>query len=138
MGATTFRITYQGTSMRDAFERAREQAQYEYGHGGYTGTIAEKPGFVEFNVPPGFTAETFVRWVEQTDVETFVVPSDVPKAYEATVLRAAKLYDDKWGKCVGVELTYGEALELRRKHAASGMPAGDLARFYIFAGWASE
>ena len=44
MGATNF-VTMYGNAGRmtgaQAFGEAQEQARYEYGHAGYTGTIAE-------------------------------------------------------------------------------------------------
>jgi hypothetical protein len=46
MGAADFRIIERGASAREAFVRAQEQARHERGHGGYSGTIAEKPGYV--------------------------------------------------------------------------------------------
>lgn len=46
MGATTFSQLTQGPTAQAAFDAAREQAQYDHGHSGYTGTIAEKREFV--------------------------------------------------------------------------------------------
>ena len=51
MGATNFETTATGKTAREAFLNAVNDAYYWNGHGGYTGTIAEKPGFVEFAVP---------------------------------------------------------------------------------------
>lgn len=45
MGAEQFVTRATGASASEAFSRAVEQAQYDYGHAGYTGTIAEKRGF---------------------------------------------------------------------------------------------
>lgn len=45
MGASEFSTTARGKTAKDAFSAAVEEAQYENGHGGYTGTIAEKRGF---------------------------------------------------------------------------------------------
>lgn len=47
MGATNFRTTVEieNGSIADTFHKAVEQARHEYGHGGYTGTIAEKHGY---------------------------------------------------------------------------------------------
>ena len=45
MGADVFMTTATGVSARDAFISAVREAQYECGHGGYTGTIAEKHNF---------------------------------------------------------------------------------------------
>ncbi|KOV84624.1 hypothetical protein ADL03_15110 [Nocardia sp. NRRL S-836] len=46
MGASTF-ITYgEGADIATALRGAMEDAQYEYGHRAYTGTIAEKNSYV--------------------------------------------------------------------------------------------
>lgn len=45
MGANVFMITAKGGDAREAFISAVREAQYECGHGGYTGTIAEKDNF---------------------------------------------------------------------------------------------
>ncbi len=45
MGASDFMVYGVGTDAREVFNRLVEDAQYEYGHGGYTGTIAEKNGY---------------------------------------------------------------------------------------------
>ncbi|MGX1909385.1 hypothetical protein ACWIID_11020 [Streptomyces phaeochromogenes] len=42
MGALDFYTTATGTDVHTAFNSAREQAEWEYGTSGYTGTIAEK------------------------------------------------------------------------------------------------
>lgn len=46
MGATNFQTTAEGKTAAEAFRAARERALYDYGHRGYTGTIAEKHEFV--------------------------------------------------------------------------------------------
>lgn len=46
MGGCDFDVVARGPSAKEAFRLAVEQAQYESGHGGYTGTIAEKSGFI--------------------------------------------------------------------------------------------
>jgi hypothetical protein len=45
MGARDFNTTAKGTSAADAFKTAVSLAKHQHGHGGYTGTIAEKYGF---------------------------------------------------------------------------------------------
>jgi hypothetical protein len=42
MGAEWFTTPASGNDLQDAFVRAAQNAQWEYGHRGYTGTIAEK------------------------------------------------------------------------------------------------
>jgi len=46
MGATTFMTRSRGGSAKEAFRDAVEEARWEEGNGGYTGTIAEKDSFV--------------------------------------------------------------------------------------------
>lgn len=45
MGANQFRNRVSATTSPAAFEKAVTAARYEHGHGGYTGTIAEKSSF---------------------------------------------------------------------------------------------
>lgn len=111
MGATTFFNTADKShykSANDAFYSAKENAQYEHGHGGYSGTIAEKDGFRIVNPPTGMSVRDFIRAIEDYDGES----SDV----NPTVREAWKIYDDKWGPALCIE-TNDE---------------------YIFCGWASE
>ncbi|MGW1976699.1 hypothetical protein [Streptomyces sp. NPDC001889] len=46
MGACDFITTGSGGDAGRAFLTARQDAAWEHGHGGYTGTIAEKDSFV--------------------------------------------------------------------------------------------
>jgi hypothetical protein len=46
VGASTFETYGDGTDVHAAFHDAVEQAGWEHGHGGYTGTIAEKTDYV--------------------------------------------------------------------------------------------
>ena len=45
MGAVEFTTKQSGETVKEAFRAAVEHAQYMNGHGGYTGTIAEKGSF---------------------------------------------------------------------------------------------
>lgn len=47
MGANTFITEARGSTAQEAFDSAVAAAQYDHGHGGYTGTIAEKHDFVK-------------------------------------------------------------------------------------------
>lgn len=51
MGGTTFEHYSWGKTPREAFDAAVEEAAHDHGHGGYTGTIAEKASFVEIPLP---------------------------------------------------------------------------------------
>lgn len=46
MGACDFSLLRKGDNMNKLFEEAVKEAQYMVGHGGYTGTIAEKHSVV--------------------------------------------------------------------------------------------
>jgi len=46
MGASQFIVTGHGVDVGKAFDAAVSAAQHESGHGGYTGTIAEKSDYV--------------------------------------------------------------------------------------------
>lgn len=47
MGADWFESEAQGISLQEAFALAVQRAQWEHGHAGYTGTIAEKEDVVD-------------------------------------------------------------------------------------------
>jgi hypothetical protein len=52
MGAETFSQRVSGKTAQEAFNAAQEQARYDYGHAGYTGTIAEKHDFIMLKPSP--------------------------------------------------------------------------------------
>ncbi|MFI6031592.1 hypothetical protein [Amycolatopsis magusensis] len=52
MGAETFTTYAEGADVDTAFRAAIEQAQYDYGHAGYTGTIAEKASYIVIDDAP--------------------------------------------------------------------------------------
>lgn len=51
MGAEVFYQQAKGKSAKEAFQSAVDQAHYDYGHAGYTGSIAEKDSFVMIDCP---------------------------------------------------------------------------------------
>ncbi|WP_370973637.1 hypothetical protein [Amycolatopsis sp. cg9] len=52
MGAEAFTTYSEGADVDAAFRAAVEQAQYDYGHGGYTGSVAEKDEYIVIDGPP--------------------------------------------------------------------------------------
>lgn len=46
MGAEYFTVRSTGKTAQEAFNAAIEEAVYDHGHSGYTGTIAEKDTFI--------------------------------------------------------------------------------------------
>lgn len=61
MGACDFTVTAQGDTAQEAFRNAVADAQHEYGHGGYSGTIAEKSEFVIVQLEPE-AAHDYDQW----------------------------------------------------------------------------
>ena len=129
MGATTFSTIAKGKTVQDAFHQAVEQAQYDHGHAGYTGTIAEKDGFVLSTPPAGVTAAQWLAWIEayepprtywqngrEVQEASARIPDGVPDQHVPALRQAGTAYDDKWGPAVAI-------------------PWGDQA--WLFCGWAS-
>lgn len=87
MGAQTFISCAKGKTAAEAFTAARAAAQWERGHGGYTGTVAEKHEFVVIDVPAG---------VDPGDHARALIENDDQRIY------------DKWGPAGCVKLPDGE------------------------------
>lgn len=51
MGAESFEQVGTGKTIEDAFRQAVEQARWDYGHSGYSGTIAEKGNYTVIEAP---------------------------------------------------------------------------------------
>jgi hypothetical protein len=96
MGACDFTSHATGATADEAFDKAHSAAQYDSGHGGYTGTIAEKSGFVMFNLPEGVTTnEQIEKWIGD--------------AYDDEG-PLGEIYSDKWGPAAAVKLPDGSFL----------------------------
>ena len=132
MGASTFATVQQADTMDEAYRGAVDDAFYWHGHGGYTGTIAEKDGFVAFTIPidkfpttnAGELTEMIgaaLNWLH--DQRHYDDPFDAPESeysWEMKARRDAKIlaeampmrdlkhmrevYNDKWGPAVGFAL----------------------------------
>jgi hypothetical protein len=86
MGAEQFWTKAYGKTARAAFNSAVEEARYENGHGGYTGTIAEKEAFVMIPFDPGSLEIT-------------------PQEYADLLMeKGDKRVDDKWGPAGCLEI----------------------------------
>ena len=60
MGGTTFTQLGKGETATEAFLSAQAEARHQYGHGGYTGTLAEKQAFIMITPPAGSDIAIFV------------------------------------------------------------------------------
>jgi len=142
MGACDFESRGFGKTVRDAFRSAREEAQYLYGHAGYTGTIAEKDSVIEYEVPKGITADDFiqlvrhlrfvsydsddVRLLEWTDERLVKLWESLDGSARRTIGKAFRETDDKWGPAGAVCLGH------------TPLCGDDNVYEFVFFGWASE
>tara|TARA_Y100000310_G_C20185342_1_gene580025 strand:- start:34 stop:324 length:291 start_codon:yes stop_codon:yes gene_type:complete len=60
MGAEVFVTESIGANANEAFNNARNDALYQYGHNGYSGSIAEKYSFVMIKLPPEHNVHRFI------------------------------------------------------------------------------
>jgi len=123
MGASEYMNVGRGKTAQIAFDKVAENARHNHGHGGYSGTIAEKYSMVEFPRPKGMRAKTMVQAVrdmsrigfdDDGDPKTDAVQAKYPKLPIAAMF---EVYNDKWGPALAIELKTGE---------------------YLFVGWASS
>lgn len=67
MGANTFSQVAKGKTSKEAFSAARERAIWDYGHAGYTGTLAEKSEYVIIPLAPGKTPDQYANELIDAD-----------------------------------------------------------------------
>ena len=109
MGAVTFYDTIKTDNPKEGFNSLVERAQWEDGHGGYTGTIAEKDGITMSRKPDNIDVDDWVELLDDFDEDD----RDQEHYYE--LKRDFNVYDDKWGDALCIETETA----------------------YIFCGWAS-
>jgi hypothetical protein len=96
MGAEQFCEFIPGSDATVAFMEAVEQARYDYGHAGYTGTIGEKDAFVIYTPPTGKNINDVIDAFERS---YFHRPDWADAAFDA----AAAQYNDKWEAAVAIK-----------------------------------
>jgi len=138
MGSSIFVTVQEGASAQQAFHDAVERAQYDHGHGGYTGTIAEKDSFVVLTPPSGIPPNLLMKYAYvccNILGETWDWAADQQEPYDAK---------KRWLDYDYVELTepqWQAALDIGRKVDDKWGPAGCFAApggKFIFFGWASD
>lgn len=112
MGAQTFRVTMTGhTTGQSAWVAAVDEARWEYGHGGYTGTIAEKDTVSAFQIPASWRDDWSVARQQIDEVERALLDSRPGSISEFLIElfgrkdaeRMFSDYDDKWGPAVSLQ-----------------------------------
>lgn len=141
MGAEQFTAMVVAKDAFEAFDKARKEATYLYGHAGYTGTIAEKDGFKLAGQVDTWhwdkLHEYFTREVHRLEDQTRNRPlpgKTAPDKLLPTIRKLAELYDDKWGPAICFQITGTMALEAKRQ--AGRIESHD--KVFIFVGWASS
>jgi hypothetical protein len=131
MGATVFSTVGRGDTVAEAYRQAVDDAFYWHGHGGYTGTIAEKDGYHLVDVPPFpesddrindfdrfvnalnwymgddrvWEAEPEFDWAKSAKADAIYLREQLG----ADGLRDVHAYfDAKWGPAVAVKIADGE------------------------------
>jgi hypothetical protein len=137
MGAEQFEVITLGRTAAAAFDKAVADAQYDYGHAGYTGTIAEKSGYV-------MAGQVSSRHVDRLESyfnkyygwEDIHGPNQgrIPEVMREVVAKYADIYDDKWGPAVCFEVTGIRAKEIKERAGRKGT----MDKVWIFMGWASS
>jgi hypothetical protein len=162
MGATEFAIDNIGKTVGEAYNKQVDSDHYEHGHSGYTGTLAEKDGYVLINRPPRIRADRLMKFIIDAEqwmfwLETdekyrhayakppancskawdrlcewfpYVHPMFHPMVYGYGADRICKLYGEKWGPALAVELSPAE-----KKERWSDLPRGT--KTFLFFGMAS-
>src|SRR5688500_15718463 len=89
MGGTTFEGLYAGADANETFSRAVSEAAHEYGHGGYTGSLAEKHSFVIIQHQP-------------------LTPKAAFALAEKLISDGDPRIDDKWGDAGAIPVVTGK------------------------------
>lgn len=91
MGAQTFIDIAKGKDAKSAFKVAVDKALYDYGHAGYTGTIAEKHDFV------------MITKTKMSEDAAWKLADELIEKYDRRI-------DDKWGPAGCIPLHDGRFL----------------------------
>lgn len=108
MGATTFTAYALGTDAKAAFHTAVEEARYNYGSSGYTGTVAEKETFVLITATP-------LPWPDAEKLAAELIEAEDPRIA------------DEWGPAGAIAVT-----------EPPGKGAPTARHGWLFFGWASN
>lgn len=135
MGAASFCNYLVGKDLDKTFMAVTREARYMDGHGGYTGTIAEKYDYINVGtMPPRLTVDRLVnliwdyeQWLSQKeDYERGVGgvrksgKNPVPNHLQAFVEKVAGPYGDKWGPAVVIELDGTQKSRVKERYGRKG------------------
>jgi hypothetical protein len=101
MGADSFYNQVKGANASKLFSGEVQNAKYEHGNGGYTGTIAEKSGYTMSRKPKGVKAESWYNRVEDFDSD------DKTQKHYHELKHDYNVLEDKWGDALCIPITGG-------------------------------
>ena len=131
MGAEQFVNISLGRTIEEAYSKAVTEALYWHGHGGYTGTIAEKGGFVYAGVVNSLHVDRLEEYFTMADSQRV---SKIPPSIKPVIMAHLKTYHDKWGPAVAFEVTGKRKKEIKESMGR----AGTRDKVFVFLGWASS
>ena len=138
MGATNFENTLHGKTAVAAFDALRSEIDST---DGYSGTIAEKDGFIEFTLPARVSADWAITWLDAADYFLNSVDKQAkaefekccPEQHRAWALRVVKTYADKWAPAVCLRWSKSASATWKKENGYKGCQ-GDV---FTFCGLAS-
>jgi hypothetical protein len=161
MGSANFITKSFAKTPEEAFRSAVQQARWEHGHGGYTGTIAEKSGYTIFPRPERVKAADVIRAVQYAAYSQGYsgYPDPTGQEYEEAwrklvtwygpvqARRIIETHDNKWSNCIAITASeaetkaYKEAYKVGQTTVYTTKGAETVKRrvhgtLYIFAGYA--
>lgn len=127
MGACNFEEGVIGKyTPQEAYDKLVEEARWESGHGGYTGTIAETGGFKMVPLPPRKNPrklmDEMMMWKKYKD-GSFESHPDIA---------------DKWGPCACIEVPRTQWKKFYSESYLEQLKGKKGIHMYIFFGWASS
>ena len=131
MGADQFSSIGIARTPEVAFNQAHDQATWEYGHGGYSGTIAEKGSYVLL----GKLGSRYYDNVEDYFHELlYGDEKKIPAGIRDVIRRGAGIFNDKWGPAVCFEVVGTKAVAIKKRYGRGGT----MDKVWLFTGYASS
>jgi len=126
MGATEFAIDNVGKTVGDAYNKQVDSDHWEHGHSGYTGTLAEKDGFVLIARRPRITAGRMMDTI--IDAEQWMFWLDTDEKYRHAYAKPKARCRDAWQRLCQWYPDRGTVHESGAIHV--GMNARDICGVY--------
>lgn len=109
MGAELFQTIGHGEIVDDAYQEVVARALQENGDQGYTGSIAEKEGFLEYQLPDSDNTDVMKVYKALVDSYDNIVPL-AQLVGQPLAREMADVFDRKWGPAITLKIKEGEWL----------------------------